>query len=381
LVLALLMGRGAADTGIWQSTWLTAHQRIPPWSYLLTQTGVMVHYLRLALWPDRLCLDYGPAWPVATTVADALPELIVVGGLLLMTAWAWWRRPALGFVGAWFFLILAPTSSFVPLEDLVFEHRMYLPLAAVIVLGVIAAVALLKRLPDPWRRLEWGAAAVALALVVAFANLTTRRNQDYQSQLTIWRDTATKAPQNPWAHSNWGHALQGRGLLEEAIARYQDALRIDPNIAQAHSNLGSALQALRRHDEAIAHYQETLRIEPSYTDAHYNWGNALLDLGRFDEAIAHYQEALRIDPDFALAHNNWGNALLFLGRPEEAIAHFQDALRITPSYAEAHYNWGLALQGLGRHQEAMVHSQEALRLNPDLGSPRNPVRRVGALPE
>ena len=91
---------------------------------------MILHYLRLAFWPGGLCLDYG--WPVARTAGEIVPGAIVVGGLLAATVWALVRRPMWGFLGAWFFLMLAPTSSILPIEDLAFEHRMYLPLAAVV---------------------------------------------------------------------------------------------------------------------------------------------------------------------------------------------------------------------------------------------------------
>ena len=110
------------------------------WTYLATQPGVIVHYLRQVVWPSGLCLDYG--WPPAATVGEVLFPAIPVVCLLGLTAWAVVKRPAWGFLGAWFFLILAPTSSFMPVQHAAaFEHRMYLPLAAV-VSGVIVGACL-----------------------------------------------------------------------------------------------------------------------------------------------------------------------------------------------------------------------------------------------
>ena len=123
------------------------------------------------------------------------------------------RRPWLGFLGAWLLAILAPTSSVVPLADTMFEHRMYLPLVAVVVLAVLAL-----RLG----RGRWGLVAGA-GLVVAFAGMTVRRNADYRSELTLWRDTVAKRPSNVRAHYTLGAALFATGRAEEAIARY-DAL-------------------------------------------------------------------------------------------------------------------------------------------------------------
>jgi hypothetical protein len=104
------------------------------WSYARSQPGVILHYLRLSFWPGPLCMSYD--WPVASTVGEILPGTIVVGLLLAATLWGViWRKPW-GCLGAWFFLILAPTSTIMPLNQLIHEHRMYLSLAAIAVLVV-----------------------------------------------------------------------------------------------------------------------------------------------------------------------------------------------------------------------------------------------------
>ncbi|MCE9547952.1 MAG: tetratricopeptide repeat protein [Planctomycetia bacterium] len=364
LLLVVLMVRGAMHVGVHAPTANVAYKDIPPWSYLLTQAGGIVHYLRLTFWPHPLCLDYGTGWPLAKSVTDVLPQSILVGGLLLLTAWAWRRRPALGFVGLSFFLILAPTSSFVPIADVVFEHRMYLSLAAVIVLGVVSVVTILERLPGQWRRLEWVAGAAALALVILFAAMTMRRNEDYRSSATIWRDAAGKMPRNPRAYLNWGATLADQGHMDEAVSHYQEALQINPHYAEAHNNWAAALQRQGRLEEAIIHYQQAFQMNPNFAEAHYNWGNALVGLGSLEEALEHFQAAVRLDPNLAMAHNNWGATLAGLGRVDEAMAHYQAALRIEPKFAEAHNNWGKALKTSGRVAEAVPHFEQALQIDP-----------------
>jgi tetratricopeptide (TPR) repeat protein len=335
LLLAILMARAITPTGIWKATWIAGYEVLSPVSYLLTQASVILHYLRLAVWPDRLCLDYRSVWPIAHSVGEAWPALLAVGGVLLLTAWACWRRPALGFLGIWFFLILAPTSSFVPLQDLVVEHRMYLPLAAVITLSVLASVALLERVP--WRRrwLEWGAAGFALGLVAVLAALTAQRNLDYRSSLSIWQDTVAKAPDNPRARHGLGLALEKRGRSQAAMRQYQEALRLRPSYLEAHNSLGLALSGRGRSLEAIDHFEAALRIDPRFLEARNNLGIALDRMGRFEEAIAHYAEALRIAPNSPDVHNNLGISLARSGRREEAIAQFREALRSDPDFAPA----------------------------------------------
>ena len=341
---------------------------VTPWEYARTQPGVIVHYLRLCFWPSPLVVDYYD-WPVARTAAAVVPAGALVLALLVATLWVARRRPHVGFLGGWFFLILAPTSSVLPVVgEFAAERRMYLPLATVIALVVIGWH---KVFGGICGRLGWGSGrrrivevVVLVAMVATLAQLTVRRNEDYRSEVSLWSDLVAKRPNNARGHLNLGKALTRQGKLDEAIARYSEALRIDPNYAQAHSNLSIALATQGKLDEAIAHYFEALRINPNYAQAHSNLGIALAMQGRLEEAIAHFSEALRIDPNSAQAHNNLGNALARQGKLEEAIAHYSEALRINPNYARAHNNLGTALARQGKLDEAIAHYSQALRIAP-----------------
>jgi Flp pilus assembly protein TadD len=364
------------------SEWKTSagfeYRETSPLRYALTQPVAVVHYLRLTFWPHPLCLDYGrPFVTSAARMTGALPGQIVVAVLLAGTVWAWRRRPAAGFLGAWFFLILAPTSSFVPVADAIVEHRMYLPLAAVVAAVVLTAVALGNRLFNKQQGVVLG--CVASGFVVALLTfLTIQRNRDYKSALTIWQDTVEKYSSNARAHSNLGLALDQAGRLQEAIGHYEQALRLKPDYAEAHYNLGIALGRLGRGPEAIAQFEQALQLDPDYAKAHNNLGLALVSVGRLPEAMGHWEQALRIAPDFVEAHNNLGNALLQGGRTDDAIGHYEQALRIEPDLAEAHCNLGVALEQAGRLQDAIGHYEQALRLKPNYAQARNALARLQA---
>ncbi len=339
------------------------------WDYLKTQSGVIVHYLRLALWPDPLVADYDD-WPLARSVAAILPSAVAVVMLLGLTLWAFHRRLRLAFLGVWFFLILAPSSSIWPLlTEFAAERRMYLPLGAVIVLGVLGGHAVVGKI---WRRFGWEPGrcrwleAVVLAVIAAtLVQLTVRRNEDYRSMVSFWSDVVAKRPNNARGRLGMGAALAGQGRFEEASTFYSEALRIRPDNAEAHTGFGAALAHQGKIDEAIMHYSEALRIAPNYALAHYNLANELITRGESNEAIAHYSEALRIRPDYAEAHNNLGAWLMTHGNLQEAIAHYSEALRIRRDYAEAHNNMAAALITQGKPDEAIAHYYEALRINPN----------------
>jgi tetratricopeptide (TPR) repeat protein len=341
------------------------------WSYARSQPGVILYYLRLSVWPSPLCLEY--AWPVASKFGEVFPGAMVLGLLLAATAWGVMAGKAWALLGAWFLLILAPTSSILPLTALAHEHRMYLSLAAVVVLAVAGGYALWDRLlPLPARSrrgatlLRWAAPALVLAAVLtASAYATVARNWDYRTVLTIYQDTVDKRPHNPTSHIYLGNALADAGRIDEALEHYHAALRQIPDYVEGHNNLANALAAAGKTGEAIEHYHQALRLRGNDVEAHNNLGNVLAQMGRTDEAIQHYQQVLRLRPDYAETHNNLGNALAALRRTDEAMGHYERALRLKPDYAEAHHNLANALAVAGRWRQAVEHWQEAVRLKPD----------------
>jgi tetratricopeptide (TPR) repeat protein len=329
------------------------------WAYALTQAKAIVMYVGLTFWPQRLVFDYGSA--VVAPFA-ALPYAIVVSLMLAGTLVALRRRPAMGFLGAAFFAILAPSSSVVPVvTETMAEHRMYLPLAALIAAVVLGVHAWLRR------------PALLLWLTAAFAlgYATTQRNELYRDHVTLWTDTVTKYPTNPRAHNQLGSALAASGREAEALHEYAESVRLDPQDAKAQFNFATACARAGRIDEALRGFETALRLNPNHADAHNNYGDLLLRLGRRDAAIAHFEASLRLDPDFAPAHNNLGIALGSGGQLEAAAAQFQAALRDRPDYAEALNNLGFALKSLGRIGEAIPCFEGALRLAPRYAEAHN----------
>ena len=325
------------------------------WTYALTQCRAIVHYLKLTVWPDPLVFDYYGTARILH-VGQALPYALVLLVLTAGTVMALWHRRAIGFLGFWFFAILAPSSSVVPIgTQTTAEHRMYLPLAAVATLGVLMIHALLGR----------RSGAVFLALVVGLGLLTIRRNQDYRTELSIWSDTLAKCPHNIRAHYNLGNVLLHTGQVPEAIDQYEQALRLRSDCVEAHDNLGIALCQIGRAPEAIRHYEEALRVSPTNAKVHYNFGMALWQAGQVQAAIGHFEQAVRSDPDYTEAHVNLGIALAQTGNNQAALAQFTEALRLRPYSPEVHCNLGLALFQAGKVPEAIEHYEQAIRIKPD----------------
>jgi tetratricopeptide (TPR) repeat protein len=302
-------------------------QGVTWWSYALTSCRSLVLYCKMALWPHPLVFDYGANF--IQHAGEAAPYALVLMALLAAVMVAWRYQPAIGFAGAWFFVILAPTSSVVPVAlQPMADHRLYLSLAAVVALGVLGLYRLIGR----------RAMVVYTAAAVGLGCLSVQRNRDYGSALAIWSDTVAKSPDNVRARYNLGNALLDLpGRSPDAIAQFQTAVRIKPDDAQAYFNLGNAFHTAGQIPEAIAEYEQALRLKPDYAEVHNNFGSALLIKfpGRLPEAIGHFEAALRLKPDYAEAHYNFGIALANAGRIPEAIAQYKEAVRLVPNYAPA----------------------------------------------
>jgi tetratricopeptide (TPR) repeat protein len=336
-------------------------QGVAWWEYALTQCRALMMYLKLAAWPHPLVLDYGT--DVVREVGAVWPQALLLLPLLGATTWALVRRPfdgaqgrpMVGFLGAWCFVILAPSSSVVPLvTQTMAEHRMYLPLAALVVAAVVALHALA-------RRAFWPAVA---AIAVACGALTLARNHTYRSVEGLWRDNLAHRPGNPRAHYTLAELAEAAGRSDAAIAYGEAVLRLLPADATARFNLGFSLAKAGRTEEAIAHYREAVRLRPEAFDARINLGAGLVRLGRYDEAIVEYEWIVGRQPDSGEDVFNLGQAYLAAGRPADAIARFERAAMLLPNFAAARNRLGHAWVRLQRYEEASRAFREAIRLEP-----------------
>jgi tetratricopeptide (TPR) repeat protein len=329
--------------------------------YVRLQFPAIVHYLRLAVWPHPLIFDYGTQW-VGWPGLD-LPAAVAVLALVALTVAALRRCPAVGFLGAWFFAILAPTSLVPGNRQTLAEHRMYLALIPV----VVALVLGLDRLWERAGRSSRWTLVTCLGLAAAGTALTARRNEDYRSNLVLWADTVAKVPGNPYAQADLGVALDGAGDEAGAAAHYAEALRLKPdmpNLHKAHDDLGIALAKLGRLPEAQAQFEEAVRLMPSFPAAHNDLGNALRREGRLGEAEAELREAVRLQPDYTTAWLNLALVCSNGGRWPEAIAAGRRAAELEPADAETHLQLANVLAQAGQLADAVPEYERSLQLNP-----------------
>ncbi|MFH0795948.1 MAG: tetratricopeptide repeat protein [Candidatus Omnitrophota bacterium] len=333
---------------------------ISPRQYLLTQFRVIVTYLRLLLIPVNQNLDYD--YPLSQTLFN-LPTLasLCLLTLFLITAVLLFRKERLiSFSIFWFFLTLMPESSIIPISDVIFEHRLYLPMVGYCIFLPATGYYLFGG-----KRLKPVIYNTLLAIVICYSALTYVRNQVWKDDSTLWNDTVNKSPNKARPHYNRGVVYRDKGDSDKAIADCNQALRINPNYAYAYNNRGAAYWDKGDSDKAIADYNQALRINPNYADVYNNRGVAYKSKGDYDKAIADYNQALRINSNYADVYNNRGVAYQSKGDYDKAIADYNQALKINPNYAYAYFNRGMAYRDKGDSDKAIADCNQALRINPN----------------
>jgi tetratricopeptide (TPR) repeat protein len=391
---------------------------VSAWTYLLNQTLMIARYLRLAIWPRSLVVFYG--WPLPLRLGDVVPYTGLIVFLLIATAIAMRRQPMLGFLGVWFFVTLAPTSSVIPIATEVgAERRMYLPLLAVIALVVVGAYLAWDFAGRWWHghhrtalRLLAHAGAVILLIGVtgALAAGSVARNREYSSARTLAQTVVERRPTGI-AHHVLAEQLTGAGLHDQAMVQLREALR--GGDSRAGYSLGIELFNAGRLQEAVEQFdafvrtsglpyhlvprwleppatevivariamarvfamqgrlaqaaeqaQAVLAIAPSQIEARVLLAEVLFRQQRYEEAGVQYREYLKSRPDDVRALTNGGITLIATGRLDDAIILFRHAVEVEPRSPSTRRLLGLALLDRGDFEGAAAQAREGVTLTP-----------------
>jgi tetratricopeptide (TPR) repeat protein len=332
--------------------------------YWVTQGEAMVRYIGLSLWPHPLALDYGPSSAPAW-LAWILSSLVLAG--FVATVVACYRGRPWAFLPITFFLILAPTSVMPGVLQFVAEHRMYLPLAAVLTAVVLVVQFSATRWWASGHARTLALSCLLVASVAVLGAATAYRNLAYRDDISLWLDTASKRPLSALAQANAGMALLKGGRRAEGTSHCETAVRLDPTKAVARYNLGLAYEDGKRWDEALAQFELAAALNPKMYYAEFRTGRILDRLGRPKEAERILRESIEVSPDFAESHGSLGVALEMMGRHPEAIVEFERSLLLEANQPEVEFDLGVSLSAAGRVEEAAFHYAAAVRLRPGYG--------------
>jgi tetratricopeptide (TPR) repeat protein len=361
-------------------------------SYMLTQTRVIATYLRLLVWPVEQNIDYDFPLLGSILAPEVLGSTLLIFSSVALAILVRKTWPLITFGTIWFFITLSPTSSIIPLPDVMFEHRLYLPLVGFVfvLIGIITAF---KR---HWKPLSMGTTILLLLLSAG----TYSRNNVWQTGLTLWKDAVQKSPDKArphvnlatWhirngehdraviallraislkpdyavAYENLGVAYFHEEAYEPAIAAFEQAIDLDPSQASTYNSLAETYMRMEKKDLAIKNFDKALRLNPAHLSARNNLGLLLAEKGHYLRATAEFEKVLKLDPNHKEAAFNLARAYTLSGQMDRAVKQYQTVIRLEPSLPEAYHNLGiLYLESLNRPQEAKRYFEQALILTKD----------------
>ena len=373
LPLLVLSAGSCAITFVLQKRAAGAIPPLPLLWRLQNAVATYVIYIWKTLWPTRLAVFY----PHPNDTLAAWEVMLAIGLLLAITVAAIVfrrERPYLFTGWFWYLGMLVPVIGLIQVGEQGHADRYtYLPHIGLFVLAVWLAADVIA--VDEFRsRLAAGSAIVIIGALAwtAFIQTSYWRNSE-----TLWTHALAVTDDNDVAHNNLGYLCVDRGELDKAISHFGSAARIRSGKRDPHYDVGSAFvqmnlaDALARKglpDEAMVHYEEAIRLQPYYADAYYNRGNVLFAKGRTEEAISDWEKTLQLRPDDADAHTCLGNALLQQRLQNEAMAQYETAAALAPNDFHSRNNmaWLLATSSDGSIRDgakAVELAQQAVALS------------------
>ena len=364
-------------------------------SYLLTQPFVLLHYALTFIFPLNLSADTD--WKPITNPFD---DRVLIGAVFiacalsaaLVTSRRRETRPiAFGIV--WFFLALLPTSSIIPLAEVVNDHRMYFPFAGVVIAAACILGRVMMRFEASDAMRTWGKPAVVLgcmAILAAHAYGTHRRNLVWRTDESLWLDVTQKSPENGRGLMNYGLIQMQQAKWKIAEEYFERALQYAPYYSVLHVNMGILKDAMGKPEDAEHHFKLAQQYDPGDPVSYFYYARWLYSLHRGDDALAMVRRALELSPanleanDLIrqilaerqelrartareIAPEHWVNLSLLQFRKgdyEDAIESGRQALRLRPDYAAAYNNICAAENARGAYEAAADACRRALALQP-----------------
>lgn len=341
-------------------------------------------YAGKLIWPHPLAFIY-PRWTI--DAHQPLQYLYPAAALSLVAIFFFLRRhigrgalAAVLLYGGTLFPALGFFNVFPMRYSFVADHFQYHAGIALIVLGTSAVATWLKR----WKLPAFYIWMICTAVLADGTWMTRRQTRIYRDPMTLWTDTLAKNPDSWMVHMNLGHAWMeqskklnaagqsdpAREAFGTALAEYQIALQLAPQLPETHLVVGQAMAERGDYEAAILYYRQTQRLAEHssrakwYVEVYNSLGLALSATGHPQEAVAAYQRAIELRPDYAKARYNLAMELEKQHHLDEAIAEYMRVIELDPTNEKAHYNLGNCYLNQKRLAEAVEQYSAVLRLNP-----------------
>ncbi len=339
--------------------------RISSWQYLFTQFRVIVTYLRLLFMPINQNLIYD--YPITKSLLElsTLASLIFLIIILTIAVRIFSKYRLISFCIFWFFLTLLPESSIIPINDVIYEHRLYLPMVGFSLFLVSLVYYIFEN-----RALK--SMVIALLIITSsYAVITYRRNFVWKDELTLWNDVMYKSPGEPRPYNGRGKVYYELGNILEAFSDFNRAIEIKPDYVEAYNNRGIIYKKRGDLKQALSDFNKAIEINPGYEKAYNNRGAIYYEQNNIAQASSDYSRAIEINPNFAEAYYNRGVVYYEQGNLLQATSDFTRAIEINPNFADAYSNRGNIYLGRGEFTQAIYDYTKAIKINPNLAKVYN----------
>ena len=339
-------------------------------AYFQTQFFIVTHYLGNFLLPLRLSAD-----PDFTIIADPLDVRVLFGlsvvAAMVAAAGVSLRRMEtrpIAYGITWFFVALAPTSTFVPLYQIANDHRTFFPYVGLILAAAVSSMLLLDRFDRRWTSkpgVRWAVAAVFAAVACGHAYGTHARNQVWSSEETLWYDVTVKSPANGRGLMNYGLSQMALGRYDTALEYYERALEWSPYYSFLHINLGILKGAMGDPEAAEQYFRNALQYDRSNPGVYYYYARWLHQIGRSSEALSLLDQGVLVSPNNANILSLRTTLQEELGPGGADLVERLEREAVTQPSADGYINLGLEYYRLGRFEDTVTACRQALALDPD----------------
>jgi len=331
----------------------------PLYDQLLTQLRAWVHYLGTLLLPLNLNVDYD--FPVSRSILEG-PVIVSIFFLSAMAIVIWKiskTNRLVGFFALWFAINLAPTSSVIPLEDVVTDRWLYLPsVGYAVILALVVERIFRAKVRTGSRAGKLVFFFLCALMVELYGFATVLRNFTWSGEWSLWEDAADKSPNKARPRVGLGLALAGAGRIDEAVEEFKKAIRLKPRVGEAYLNLGYIYYGRGKLEEAKQAFQKAIVLTPRLApEGHNNLGMVYLRQGRVEEGVKEMERAIAARPLFASPFYNLGNFYAGKGDVDKAIFYMAKAAEIEPEFSMTHKSLVWLYEKKGWREK----SQEAYR--------------------
>lgn len=376
--------------------------------YGATQPRVILTYLRLIFLPVGQTIDYD--YPISKSFFEksTIISIFFLSILFVLAVFIRKKAPPVSFGILFFLLTLTIESSIIPIDDVIFEHRLYLPIVGIIIsvsflifsLYVSVIKTYVKNLPSLKKRFTKEFYLLLTLLILVLSIETFQRNRVWKNEYTLWSDAVIKSPRKARVHFNLGVSEAEMGYLSQAMSEFENTIVLDNRYVDAYHNLGALYAMKNESTRAASLYYKALEIDKKNTHVRNSLAVLLAKEGKTDDAIEEYLLilgenptdthalnglgvlylkkdqlvdaekvlllAIKEDPMYENAYLNLGAVSIREGKLNLAKQNYEHASKINPSNAFTYFTLGTLYSDLHETTRAKAAYEKALQLNPNL---------------